>query len=226
MIDGNIEKLNERILIACSRGKRDPAGIKTVAVSKGRNVEDIKSVLSLGMADFGESRIQEALPKFYEIRNTKYGQRIKWHMVGHLQTNKVRDAVMIFDLIHSVDSVRLAREINKEAGKLNKAQNILLEVKTSAEATKYGFQPEETVEAVGQITELKSIRVSGLMTISPFTDDLESVRGSFRRLKKIRDGIDSGLLLSMGMSDDFQIAIEEGADILRIGRAIFAKENE
>ncbi|MFC1675424.1 YggS family pyridoxal phosphate-dependent enzyme, partial [Candidatus Omnitrophota bacterium] len=115
MIDGNIEKLNERILIACSRGKRDPAGIKIVAVSKGRNVGDIKSVLSLGMADFGESRIQEALPKFYEIRTTNNEQRIKWHMVGHLQTNKVRDAVRIFDLIHSVDSLRLAKEIDRQA---------------------------------------------------------------------------------------------------------------
>ena len=149
-------------------------------------------------------------------------------MVGHLQSNKARDAVGLFDLIQSVDSLRLAAQIDKEAAKVNKLQEVLIEVKTSPEATKFGFAPEEVVSALKAIAELEHIKVKGLMTIAPMTGNPEESRPYFRLLRELRDKIGdmrSAVLdlqyLSMGMSDDFQVAIEEGSNMIRLGRAIF-----
>jgi hypothetical protein len=142
-------------------------------------------------------------------------------MVGHLQSNKVRDALAIFDLIHSVDSVSLAQEINKQALKINKIQGILLEVKTSPELRKFGFKPELLAKGCEEIIKLENVKIKGLMTIAPMLDNANETRPYFSKLKALRDQLNPDWLLSMGMSDDFEVAIEEGANIIRLGRAIF-----
>ena len=149
-------------------------------------------------------------------------------MVGHLQTNKVKDATKIFDLIHSVDSLHLAQEIDKQAARINKAQDILIEIKTSPEANKFGLKPDDAVEVIKEIVKLKNINLRGLMTIAPIVDNPEKARIYFRMLKELRERIcsqlsafSSQLILSMGMTDDFEVAIEEGADMVRLGRVIF-----
>ena len=228
MIKDNILRINEKIQEICAKIKQDPKNIKIVAVSKGRTEEQIKEVINAGIFDIGENRIQEAKIKYQGIRNTEYGIRIKWHMVGHLQTNKVKEAVKIFDLIQSVDSFYLAQEINKTAEKINKIQEILIEVKTSPEVTKFGIEPDKLLELIINLKEFKNIKIKGLMTIAPLVDDSEKTRPYFRKLKQLQDKINtSGLLkekmqiLSMGMTNDFSVAIEEGSNMLRLGRAIF-----
>lgn len=200
---------------ACFKAKRDPDTVKLVAVSKNRSIEEIKEASLAGITAFGENRVQEAL--------SKYAAKlpIQWHMVGHLQTNKVKEAVKIFDLIQSVDSLRLAQEIDKQAAGINKIQEILLEVKTSAEKTKFGLPPDELPGFLKAARELKNISVQGLMTIAPLVDDPQEARPYFRILKELRNRVDPEFILSMGMTGDFQVAIEEGADIVRVGRAIF-----
>jgi len=207
-----------------------PQYVTIVAVSKGRSVEEIKEAIEAGIADIGENKVQEALLKYNElITHNSELLTLKWHMVGHLQTNKVRDAVKIFDLIQSVDSIRLAREIDKEAAKINKVQDILIEVKTSEEATKFGMPAEQVAEAIKEIGKLKNINIQGLMTIAPLVSEAEESRPYFRQLKELRNKIISlGFrisdleFVSMGMTDDYKVAIEEGSNMVRIGRAIFS----
>jgi hypothetical protein len=214
MIKDNVFEVRERIASACFRAGREPASVKLIAVSKNRSTEEIKEAIECGITDFGENRLQEALLKYNAVP-------ARWHMVGHLQTNKVKEAVKIFDLIQSVDSLRLAQEISKEALKINKVQEILLEVKISPEATKSGLKPEETPGVIKEVSALKNIKISGLMAIAPIVKIPEQARPYFRILRNLRDQVDSKLILSMGMSDDFEAGIEEGSDMVRIGRAIF-----
>lgn len=221
MVRENIVRIKERIISACFRVNRDPSGIKIVAVSKGRGVLDIKEALASGLVDIGENRIQEALDKFNKLKAEGSGPEIQWHMIGHLQKNKVKDAVGIFQLIHSVDSLVLAEEINKRAAKINKIQDILLEVKTSPETTKSGLGPDKVKEAIGEISRLKNINIKGLMTIAPLVNHPEEARSYFKKLRELRESMNAAYILSMGMTDDFEVAIEEGADIIRIGRGIF-----
>ena len=218
MIDENILKFRERIASACYKVKRDPGEITVVAVSKNRAIEQINQAIEAGIADIGENRVQEAILKYNQLR-------AKWHLVGHLQTNKVKDAVRIFDLIQSVDSLRLAAEIDKQAAKINKIQDILIEIKTSPEATKFGLKPNAAIEVIKEIAQLKNINMKGLMTIAPLVDEPEKTRPYFRQLRELRDYLramnyELGIL-SMGMTDDFEVAIEEGSNMVRIGRAIF-----
>lgn len=215
MIKDNIERIRRRIAEVCARIKVDPDKITVICVTKGRPVSQIQEAVNLGLKHIGENRVQEALEKYKEIPG------VKWHMVGHLQSNKVRDAIKIFDLIHSVDSVSLAQEINKQALKINKIQDILLEVKTSPEVRKFGFKPEELAGACEEIIKLENVKIRGLMTIAPEVDDANEARPYFSKLRQLRDQLNPGWLLSMGMSGDFEAAIEEGADIIRLGRAIF-----
>lgn len=229
MIRDNVLEVRKRIEAACLRVKREQAGVKLIAVSKNRSVDEIKEALLAGITELGENRVQEALSKYNEL--TTNGQRlstIKWHMIGHLQTNKAKEAVRIFGLIHSVDSLRLAQEIDKQAARINKIQDILIEVKTSPEATKSGIKPEDAIEAVRKIGALKNIKIKGLMTIAPLADNSEETRTYFMKLRELKDKINllSVLcrplsVLSMGMSDDFEVAIEEGSDMIRIGRGVF-----
>ncbi|MGD0336753.1 MAG: YggS family pyridoxal phosphate-dependent enzyme [Candidatus Omnitrophota bacterium] len=230
MVRENILKIQERIRSACIKAKCDLSSVTIVAVSKGRTVTQIVEAIRAGMSDIGENRVQEALLKYKELLTMNHEPlTIKWHMVGHLQTNKVREAVKIFDLIHSVDSLRLAREINKQAAKINKIQDILIEVKTSGEATKFGATPSQTPGLVKEICALKNISLRGLMTIAPLVDNPEKARPYFKTLRELKDRVNHELrtmnyelnILSMGMTDDFEVAIEEGANMVRIGRAIF-----
>jgi pyridoxal phosphate enzyme (YggS family) len=215
MIKDNIERVKQRVVAACARIGADPEKILIVCVAKGRMPQEIAEIIGLGYKDIAENKVQETLETYRKVSGAR------WHMIGHLQSNKVKEAVKIFDLIHSVDSIGLAKEINKQAVKIGKIQDVLLEVKTSLEETKFGFVPDETTDASVEIDKLSNIRVMGLMTIAPFTTDIEKIRRCFSRLRQLRDKLNPGWFLSMGMSDDFEIAIEEGADIIRIGRAIF-----
>jgi len=236
MIRDNILKVRQCIGAAETRSGRNGQEISIIAVTKNRGIEEIKEAISAGIIDIGENRVQEALHKysqlsdfFNERRTTEYERRnIRWHFIGHLQTNKVKAAVKIFDLIQSVNSLRLAQEIDKQAAKINKTQDILLEIKVSPEESKSGIKPEQAEQVITDITGLKNVNIRGLMTIAPAVDYPESARPYFRQLKELRDRInerrttnDEIRVLSMGMTDDFEVAIEEGATMVRLGRAIF-----
>jgi pyridoxal phosphate enzyme (YggS family) len=229
MVKDNIIEIRKRISLACSKVDRDPGAITIVAVSKGRTPEQIRQAVQAGLTDIGENKVQEALLK-HRLLSTVNSElsTIKWHMVGHLQSNKVKEAVEIFDLIQSVDSLRLAEEIDKQAARIRKIQDILIEVKTSAEESKFGLKPEETIEVIKEVAKFKNISIKGLMTIAPIMDNPQDARPYFRMLRELKDRINSLstvnrelLTLSMGMTDDFEVAIAEGSNMVRIGRAIF-----
>jgi hypothetical protein len=232
MIKDNILKVKERISLICAKIKRDPNAITIVAVSKGRTPQQIKEAVEAGITDIGENKVQEALVKYNELYAKRYTlNAIKWHMVGHLQTNKVKDAVRIFDLIQSVDSLRLAETIDKEAAKIHKKQDILMEIKTSPEESKFGLKLDEAIKVITEIAKFKNINIKGLMTIAPLADNPEETRPYFKMLRDLKDRINHMPYaichmpyLSMGMTDDFSVAIEEGSDMLRLGRAIFESE--
>ena len=241
MIKQDLASVQARIASACAKAGRAPEEITVVAVSKGKTVSQIKEVIAGGITDIGENRVQEALIKHNElITHNSELRAIKWHMVGHLQTNKVQDAVQLFDLIHSVDSLRLAEQINKESEKIHKSQDGLLEVNISGEPSKFGIKPEETIGVIKEIAKFKNLNIKGLMGIAPIVDEPEKTRPYFRILrdllakiypvqnysatgkeKEVLNGAGEPLILSMGMSDDFEIAIEEGSNMLRLGRIVF-----
>jgi pyridoxal phosphate enzyme (YggS family) len=229
MIKENVSRIRQRILKVCSKINQDPGKITIIAISKGRALEQIKEAVDAGINDIGENRVQEAILRYNNLTpNTQHPTPIKCHMVGHLQTNKVKDAVRIFDLIQSVDSVRLAEEIDKQADKINKIQDILIEIKTSPEESKFGLKADEAIEVMPELIKFRNINIKGLMTIAPIVDNPEKSRPYFRILRELRDRINSLnakrytlYALSMGMTDDFEIAIEEGSNMVRLGRAIF-----
>lgn len=230
MIAQNIAGIRQRINAACVKIGRNPQQITLIAVSKGRSIEQIKEGLESGITDIGESRVQEAICKHTQLVTPKLlnSQILIWHMIGHLQTNKAKESVKIFDLIQSVDSLRLAAEIDAYASKINKIQDILVEVNASGDREKYGFSPEETRAVIKEIAEFKNLSIKGLMAIAPTEDNPQKTRLYFRILRELqgdinrRNALRSELtVLSMGMSDDFEVAIEEGATMLRLGRAIF-----
>jgi PLP dependent protein len=231
-VEENLSLCRQRIEDACRRVNRDASEVTLVAVTKGVDLDRILRAINAGVTCIGENRIQEALLKYNGLQEMTRlgGVRLSWHMIGHLQTNKVKDAVEMFDVIHSVDSVRLAHAIDKEAGKIRKIQDVLCEVNVSGEAAKYGFTPEEVRGAIEEMVALPHIRIRGLMTVAPIVDDSEQTRPFFRRLRQLRDEIfpPSSVLrlpsfLSMGMTDDFETAVEEGATHVRIGRGIFGE---
>ena len=215
----NYNQLQARITAACERAGRDPASVLLLPVSKGHSAEAVEEAAALGLRVFGENKVQEA-----KVKIPMCSSRLQWHMIGHLQSNKARDAVQLFTMIQSIDSLALAEEVNKWADKLSKRVPILLEVNTAAEASKFGFSPDNLpVEA---INDLPRLELQGLMTVAPYTPTPERVRPYFRTLRELRDECSQKLgaplpHLSMGMSGDFEIAIEEGATIVRIGTALF-----
>ena len=218
-IEQNVRNLQQRIARACEKAGRSPDEVTLVAVTKTVDAAAIEAAFNAGVRDFGESRVQEAKPKIEQLQRLKPG--ITWHMVGHLQTNKAKTAADIFDIIHSVDSFKLARTLNDCS---QKKLPILIQVNVSAEATKSGFQLPEVKDAVKQIGQLPNLEIQGLMTIAPWVDNAEEVRPVLRQMRQLRDSL--GLRhLSMGMSDDFEVAIEEGATLVRIGRAIFGERS-
>lgn len=225
MIKDKLNNVRERIKEAAVRSGRSPSEVILVCVTKEAGPEEAKEAIQAGVTDIGENRIQDALRK-YELLNKKAG--IRWHLIGHLQTNKVKKAVQMFDLIHSVDSPHLAEEIQKEAEKLSKMQSIMIEVNVSGEDTKYGIAPENLEDLIKAISNMKNLMLLGLMTMAPYSENPEDSRQCFRELKRLREDLSSCNCdnidmrhLSMGMSGDFEVAIEEGADMVRIGSAIF-----
>jgi pyridoxal phosphate enzyme (YggS family) len=221
MIKENLEKIEEIIRVKCSLSGRNRKEITLIAVSKNQLPEIIINTFDLGVKHFGENKAQELKQKCSRV-----GRDISWHFIGHLQTNKVKDVIPLASFIHSVDTVKLAKEIDKRAGQLNKKQNVLLEVNTSEEDSKYGIKDFDSLEElVGYCFDAENINLRGLMTMAPFTGNQNKIRKSFSSLRKFRERLSSkGYVLpelSMGMTNDFEIAIEEGATMLRIGTAIF-----
>jgi PLP dependent protein len=221
----NIDYVRSIIADSASRVGRASEEITLVAVSKTMPVELVQMAYNLGVTDFGENRVQEALPKIAAF----HPQGLHWHMIGHLQSNKASKVVSPFYCIHSVDSLHLAQTLSRHAGEQGKRLSVLLQVNVSGEASKEGMPLDETPELARQIVVLPQIQVDGLMTIAPLVEDPEQVRPVFRELRILRDKLRADLPqcswqhLSMGMTSDYSIAIEEGATIVRIGRAIFGE---
>ena len=220
-ISDNLRLLHGRIAEACEEYDRDADDIIIVAITKTHPAAAIKTAVAAGIHNIGESRLQEAEPKIKEV-----GQIGRFHMVGHLQTNKVRKAVEIFDVIQSVDSFKLAEEINRRASEIDRVMECYLEVNCSGEEQKYGVHPDEVLTLINRVRELDHINLTGLMTVGPLTEDEEQIRESFRRCQELfkagRDIVGEEFdTLSMGMSDDFPLAIAEGSTMIRIGTGIF-----
>ncbi len=227
MLLENLSAVYKRMSRAALRADRNPEDVRLVAVTKTVDVEIIRVAVDLGLRIFGESRVQEALKKITSPEIQVPGSLIEWHLIGHLQRNKARDAVRLFDLIHTVDSETLAEELNRQAEKAGKVQRVLIQVKLSPEETKTGVAEIELPSLLSFSAALSSLRVEGLMGIPPYTEVAEDARPYFRRLREIRDRLARGGLeldvLSMGMSHDFEVAIEEGATLVRVGTSIFGE---
>lgn len=223
-LEKNLISVKRRIKDACDRVDRNPEDITVVAISKTSPFSQVMELNKLHQIDFGESKVRELRNKYYNI-SFQYEGKINWHLVGHLQSNKVKDVIAFIHLIQSIDTFRIAEEIDINAKKINRTISILIQVNTSGEEQKYGVSPSEAVSLCKQISLLENIRVKGLMTIAKLTDDQEVIRANFRQLRKLFDELKPDMkdfeYLSMGMSGDFEIAIEEGANMIRLGSAIF-----
>ncbi len=220
ILASNIKAVSERVSKACQRAGRSADEVTLVAVTKTIEPALIAAAFELGIRNFGENRVQEAMTKLKELSYLKPPP--VWHMVGHLQTNKSKMAVEIFDIIHSVDSIRLAEAISRHS---QKVMPVLLEVNVSGESTKTGFSPEEVASSLKTVSGFPNLEVKGLMTVAPMGADVQQVRAVFRQLRQLRDSLDLEHL-SMGMTDDFEIAVEEGATMVRIGHAIFGERKK
>ena len=220
----NVEEIRKRIVNACERAGRNPEEVQILAATKTRTPEEIKEAFEAGIRLFGENRVQEARDKIPLLSDLP----IEWHMIGHLQRNKVKYAVNLFDVVESLDSKELADELEKRLSKVGKRMRVFIEVKLSPEQTKHGCSPEEALELARHVLSLEHLKLEGLMNVPPYFEDLELVRPYFRKLREIRDNLECALgvnfpHLSMGMSHDFEVAVEEGATIVRIGTAIFGE---
>lgn len=227
MILENIKDVEANIKAACEKAGRDPKEVTLIAVSKTKPYTAIEEALPSGIIDFGENKVQELCEK-YDI----LPDNIRWHMIGHLQRNKVKYLPGKVALIHSVDSLRLAEQIEKEFEKADLTANILIEVNMAEEESKFGITAQQTEELVREIAKFPHIKIQGLMTIAPYTENPETNRLYFRNMKKIavditEKNIDnvSMNVLSMGMTGDYQVAIEEGATMVRVGTGIFGERN-
>ncbi|KAB1439641.1 YggS family pyridoxal phosphate-dependent enzyme [Candidatus Galacturonibacter soehngenii] len=227
MIKDNLDLVEHKITNACKRAGRDRSEVTLIAVSKTKPISMIEEVLEEGILHFGENKVQELCDKYEQLPN-----HINWHMIGHLQRNKVKYIVDKACLIHSVDSLRLAETISQEAAKKNVTASILIEVNVAQEESKYGIRVEEALPFVEEISKLPNILVKGLMTIAPFVKDSEENRYIFHKLKQLSVDIKtknidnvSMNILSMGMTGDYEVAIEEGATHVRVGTGIFGERN-
>ncbi len=224
-IAANLKNVQQRVAAACARAGRDPSSVTLLTVSKGHPADVVRAAADLGVSLFGENRVQEA-----KIKMSQCPGRLQWHLIGHLQSNKCRDAVHFFAMIQSVDSLSLAREINKWAEKSAKTMPVLLEVNVAGESSKSGFSPENVLLELKEINALPKIEVHGLMTVAPWTQEAEKVRPVFRRLGGLKRQCEDILgapqpHLSMGMSGDFEVAVEEGATMIRLGSAVLGPRN-
>jgi pyridoxal phosphate enzyme (YggS family) len=224
-IADNLEKVMDRIDSAAKRSGRDLPSVKLVVVSKTIGVDRIREAVAAGALILGENRVQEAKEKI-----EKLGPIASWHLIGRLQTNKAKYAVKLFYLIHSVDNLELAKEIDKQAEKIGKVQDVLIEVSIAGEARKAGVASENAVALIKGAAKLKNISIKGLMTMPPFSDSAEDSRPYFKKLRELSENVARENILgvsmkelSMGMSGDFEVAIEEGATMVRVGTAIFGE---
>ncbi len=228
-IEDTLKRVQDRISTAAIKSGRNSDNIKLITVSKTIKLQRIIEAVEAGSTILGESRVQEAKKKItnYELQITN--QDIQWHLIGNLQKNKARDAVRLFDLIQSVDSIELAEALDKYALKEGKIQNVLVQIKISDEQTKHGAVEQDLIEILEKISTLKNLRMDGLMAIPPYFKDKEKTRPFFIKLRQIADKAgETGFPikeLSMGMSSDFEVAIEEGATMVRVGSAIFGERN-
>jgi pyridoxal phosphate enzyme (YggS family) len=214
-IAANLERVRERLARAAERAGRRPTDVLLIAVSKTVDVDRIRAAVAAGVGALGENRVQEAKAKIAEL-----GRPVAWHLIGHLQTNKARDAVELFDVVHSLDRLELARELERRAGARGQVVDTLLQVNVAGEASKGGVGPDVVAETLDAVGKLAHVRVRGLMTIPPEVERADDARRWFRRLRELgeRHGLRE---LSMGMSHDFEVAVEEGATMVRVGTAIF-----
>ncbi len=227
MIKENLKYVEEKIAKACERVGRNKDEVTLIAVSKTKPIEDIREAMEYGMTHFGENKVQEIVDKYQSI-----SEPLNWHMIGHLQRNKVKYIVDKVVFIHSVDSLRLAEQINEEAKKKNTVVKILIEVNIAGEESKFGVKPEETLSLVEQIAPLSNVKIMGLMTIAPYVSNAEENRIHFQKLRKLNIDIKSKNIdnvcmdvLSMGMTGDYEVAVEEGATMVRVGTGIFGERN-
>ncbi len=225
MIKENLQQIEQNILSACKKSGRSRDEITLIAVSKTKPVSMLEEAYETGIRDFGENKVQEICDKLEVLPKD-----IRWHMIGHLQTNKVKYLMDKAYLIHSVDSLKLAQEIEKQAAKRNRTIDILLEVNIAQEESKFGLAKEEVMAFVREVAQCSHLRIQGLMTIAPFVENAEDNRLYFRQIKQLSVDIDnqnidnvSMNILSMGMSGDYMVAIEEGATMVRIGTGIFGE---
>jgi pyridoxal phosphate enzyme (YggS family) len=228
VIKQQVEKIKERIRLAAQACGRNPETVRLVAVSKTVPADRVREAVASGVLLLGENYIQEAQDKISRLSDCA----VSWHFIGHLQTNKAKYAVKLFDLIHTVDSFKLAAELDKQARKIAKIQDILIQVNIGEEASKSGASADEVQKLVKDISQLENLSVKGLMTIPPFYDEPEKVRPYFTATRELRDRIKAAAIaniamdeLSMGMTGDFEAAIEEGATLVRIGTAIFGERS-
>jgi pyridoxal phosphate enzyme (YggS family) len=221
ILQDNLNSIQQRIRAACQRAGREPDSVTLLAVSKTHPPDTIQVAADCGLIFFGENKVQEAKAKIPLCPG-----KLRWHFIGHLQSNKCRDAVELFEMIQSVDSLPLAREISKRCEQAAKTMPVLLEVNLAGEASKFGYKPEQLLAELKEINSLTRIEIRGLMTVPPWSPDAEDSRPHFRRLRELKTQCEKILgaplpHLSMGMSGDFEIAIEEGATMVRIGTALF-----
>jgi PLP dependent protein len=221
----NLESVQRRLRAACERVGRDPASVLLLAVTKTQPPEVVQAAADLGLTHFGESRVQEAKAKIPQCSG-----RLHWHLIGHLQSNKCRDAVALFEMIEGVDSLSLAEELNKRADQASRTVPILLEANLAGEASKFGYPPERLLAELSQLNALPRLEIHGLMTVPPVKPLAEQVRPYFRGLRELRERCQQILgaplpHLSMGMSSDFEVALEEGATIIRVGSVLFGKRS-
>jgi len=217
----NLETIRQRIRTACERAGRNPDSVTLLAVTKTQTPEIVKAAAELGLLLFGENKVQEAKAKIPLCPG-----KLRWHFIGHLQSNKCRDAVELFEMIQSVDSLSLAQEINKRAEQAARRMPVLIEVNVAGEASKFGCKPEQLLAELKQLNALPRIEIHGLMIVPPWSPEAEDSRPHFRRLRELKAKCEQVLgaplpHLSMGMSGDFEIAIEEGATMVRVGTALF-----
>jgi len=221
-----VKNVFRKISSAAIRSDRSPFDVRLIAVTKTIPFDRIKVAIDFGLRIFGENRVQEAQKKITECRSLITNCKIEWHLVGHLQTNKAKTAVQLFDLIHSLDSTGLAEELNKHAEREGKTQRVLIQVKLSEEETKHGVAKEHLMDFIGAVSAMKHLKLEGLMTMPPFFDMPETARPFFRELRELRDKAEKeGYTLpelSMGMTNDYEVAILEGATMVRVGTGIFA----
>ena len=222
-LQANLTRIRSRIDQACERSGRQPDSVRLMAVSKNQLPERVSEAVSAGLTLFGENRIQEA-----KVKIPLCPSQLEWHFIGHLQSNKSRDAVSLFQVVQGVDSLALAEELQKQALKQARSLPILLEVNVAGESSKFGWNPDRLLAELPQLNALNRLEVHGLMTIAPYAVDPEQVRPIFRRLRELRDRCTDLLgaplpVLSMGMSGDLEVAIEEGATLVRVGTALFGE---